>query len=244
MRLKSDYDHSNFKSDFTQQDQMNDLRREINQLPWFHQIDFGDGILSPGVSRIELLRSQADVYFRQGIEGKSFLDIGCWDGFNSFEAKRRGANRVLATDHYAWSEQCWGDRRSFDLARAHLAPDVEVMDIDLADLTPSRVGQFDVVLFAGVLYHLRHPLQGLEIVAKLVKSTLIVETHLDALDQNRPMMVFYPGTELGGDGSNWWGPNQACVEAMLRDVGFPQIDFTSHPNGPGRGIFHCFKSST
>ena len=74
--------------------------------------------------------------------------------------RRRGAARVLATDHFAWSDLFWGDRRSFELARTHLAPGVEVMDIDLADLTPARIGQFDVVLFAGVFYHLRHPFQG------------------------------------------------------------------------------------
>jgi tRNA (mo5U34)-methyltransferase len=223
----------------TEENRISELQRKINQLPWFHQIDFGEGVLSPGISKIDILRSQADIYFSTGIEGKSFLDIGCWDGFNSFEAKRRGASRVLATDHYAWSQPCWGDRRSFELARAHIEPEVEVLDIDLPDLTPSRVGQFDVVLFAGVLYHLRHPLRGLEIVAPLAKSTLIVETHLDALEQNRPMMVFYPGTELGGDGSNWWGPNRACVEAMLRDVGFPHVTFTANPTAASRGIFHC-----
>jgi tRNA (mo5U34)-methyltransferase len=114
------------------------------------------------------------------------------------------------------------------------------MDIDVPDLTPARVGQFDIVLFAGVLYHLRHPLLGLETVARLTNSMLIVETHLDALDQAQPMMVFYPG-EFGNDNTNWWGPNRPCVEAMLRDVGFPQVEFTRHPMIPNRGIFHCMK---
>src|ERR1700761_4723335 len=94
--------------------------KEVNHLPWHHQIDFGDGILSPGVVKIDVLREQADVYFKDGIAGKTFLDIGCWDGFNSFEARRRGAARVLATDHFAWSDRCWGNRRSFDIARALL----------------------------------------------------------------------------------------------------------------------------
>jgi tRNA (mo5U34)-methyltransferase len=87
----------------------------------------------------------ADLYFERGIKGKTFLDIGCWDGFKSFETWRRGARRVLATDYSAWSPQCWGERRAFNLAHANVAPSVEVLEIDLPDLTRSRAGVFDVV---------------------------------------------------------------------------------------------------
>ena len=220
-----------------------DLQQEVNGLRWFHQIDFGNGILSPGATKIDLLRALADIYFRYDIAGKSFLDVGCWDGFNSFEAYKRGASNVLATDHFAWREPCWGDRRAFELGRACLAPDIKVMDIDLPDLTPASVGQFDVVLFAGVLYHLRNPLWGLETVGRLTNSLLIVETEMDAVDYPRPLMVFYPGIELGGDPTNWWGPNRQCVEAMLRDVGFRHIEFTPHPLIPSRGIFHAARKA-
>lgn len=206
------------------------------ELPWHHQIDLGDGRLTPGNTKLDVLRVQADIYFRD-IAGKSFLDIGCWDGFNSFEAARRGAARVLATDHFAWSDQCWGDRRSFEYARQTLAPQVEVRDIDLPDLSPESVGTFDVVLFAGVFYHLRHPFQVMEHIAKLSTDTLIVETHVDAMELDRPAMIFYPEKELAGDETNWWGPNTLCVEAMLRDVGFPNIETILHPIYESRAIF-------
>ncbi|HWL30629.1 MAG TPA: DUF1698 domain-containing protein [Xanthobacteraceae bacterium] len=218
-------------------------RQVIDALPWHHQIDFGDGLLSNGNAKIEVLRAQAEIYFSGGIEGKTVLDIGCWDGFNSFEAERRGASRVLATDHFAWSDACWGDRRSFDFAKEALNSSVEVMDIDLADLSVATVGQFDIVLFLGVFYHLRNPFADLERVAKLAKETLIVETHMDALDYPRPAMVFYPTNELAGDHTNWWGPNQACVEGMLRDVGFQNITFTVHPMYANRGIFHAHRKA-
>jgi tRNA (mo5U34)-methyltransferase len=152
--------------------------------------------------------------------------------------------RVLATDHFAWSEKCWGDRRCFEIARAHLAPSVEVLDIDLPDMTESTVGRFDIVLFAGVLYHLRHPLAVLERLAVLALETFIVETHLDAADVPRPAMIFYPGSELANDHTNWWGPNRACVKAMLRDVGFDSISYKGHPCYPSRGIFHARRSNS
>jgi tRNA (mo5U34)-methyltransferase len=215
------------------------LREKVNSLPWYHEIDFGGGVLSPGQSKNEWLRSMADVYFDEPLEGSSVLDIGCWDGFNSFEAARRGAKRVLATDHYAWSPQCWGSRESFELARTHLAPEVEVLDIDVPDLRSETVGTFDVVLFCGVLYHLRHPFAALEQISRLVTRTLVVETRMDAQGLDRPAMIFYPTNELGNDASNWWGPNRACVEAMLRDVGFARVLFTPTPFQPTRGIFHA-----
>lgn len=218
------------------------LRARIDALPWHHQLDFGNGLLTPGNTKIEVLRAQAAIYFDRPLEGQSVLDIGCWDGFNSFEAYRRGAARVLATDHFAWSEKCWGKREAFDLAREYLAPSVEVMDIDLPELTAERVGVFDIVLFLGVLYHLRHPLAALEAVSKLVRSTLIIETHLDALDIGRPAMIFYPGAELANDPTNWWGPNIKCVTAMLGDVGFSNVTHTRHPFYATRGIFHARRS--
>lgn len=220
-------------------DEQQALRDRINALRWFHQIDFGNGIVSPGLTSIVRLRKQADVYFSGDIQGKSVLDIGCWDGYFSIEAARRGAGRVLATDHFAWSEQCWGKREAFELARAHLAPAIEVMDVDLADLSVERAGTFDVVLFSGVLYHLRHPLLALERLAPLAKELFILETHLDARWEGRPAMIFYPGRELGDDPTNWWGPNAACVEAMLRDVGFSEVRYTRHPATRRRGIFHA-----
>jgi tRNA (mo5U34)-methyltransferase len=219
-----------------------DLKEKISALPWYQQIDFGNGLVAPGKVKIEYLNAQADAYFGDGIlAGKTFLDIGCWDGYNSFEATRRGAARVLATDHFAWSDECWGNRGSFELGRSHLAPSVEVMDIDVPDLTPERVGKFDVVLFAGVFYHLRNPFLALENLSKLVTNTLILETVLDARHERRPMMVFYPGSELADDPTNWWGPNRSCVLAMLKDVGFSRIKYSRHPCARRREIFHAYR---
>lgn len=196
--------------------------------------------MTPGQIPFRILQAQADAYFAGDVvRGRSVLDIGCWDGFNAIEAVRRGASRVLATDHWVWHHHEWAGPATIELARDRLAPSLEIADIDLPDLTPERVGTFDVVLFAGVLYHVRHPLLVLEGVARLATDMLIVETHLDARESKRPAMTFYPGTELNGDGSNWWGPNRACVEAMLRDVGFRTVEYAGHPAARNRAIFRA-----
>ena len=79
-----------------------EIEQKVRDLPWYHSIDLGGGLVTPGVAFLKNLQNQADIVFKDGVEGKSVLDIGCWDGFNSFQAKRRGAAKVVATEHFAW----------------------------------------------------------------------------------------------------------------------------------------------
>ncbi len=216
------------------------VKAEIANVNWYHQIDLGDGIVTPGVdntmSRMAPLELPAD------LSGKSVLDIGAWDGVFSFEAERRGASRVLATDSYCWSGEGWGTKEGFLTAGRILGSQVDDMEIDVMDLSPERVGTFDLVLFVGVLYHLRHPLLALERVASVTSDQLIFDSHTAMTKERDPVMLFYPGTELNNDPTNWWGPNPPAVEAMLRDVGFRRIE-RKHPEliKKGRLILHAWK---
>src|SRR5215469_11279321 len=79
---------------------------------WFHSHAFPDGEVVAGEKPIGVLEKEAGVVFRHGVAGKSVLDIGAWDGWFSFEAERRGAARVLATDHFCWSGPGWRSRRA------------------------------------------------------------------------------------------------------------------------------------
>jgi tRNA (mo5U34)-methyltransferase len=209
---------------------------------WFHSIDMGNGVVTPGLKSLDVLRAEAESIFGPlDLRDKSVLDIGAWNGNFSFEAKRRQAGRVLATDHHCWSPEING-RATFDLARAALDLEIEALDIDVPDLTPDRIGQFDVVLFLGVFYHLVDPIRALQNLAALTREVAVVETHLDLHGLERPAMVFYPGTELNNDPTNWWGPNRQCVEALLRLVGFERVVYQPHPLVKGaRGIFHAYK---
>ncbi len=217
------------------------VRAEVSKIPhWYHCLDFGNGVVTSGYSVTQWGVSGDFVGLPASLAGKSVLDVGAWDGFYSFESERRGARRVLATDSFVWAHSKGG----FELARRILESKVEDQDIDVLDLNPERVGVFDVVLFLGVLYHMRHPLLALERVASVTGDHLILETHVDLLDVPRPAMAFYPGAELNNDHTNWCGPNPSMVLAMLETVGFRKAVIYAGPfkmPTSTRMIFHAWK---
>lgn len=189
-----------------------------SKINWYHRIPLGHGFVTPGVDDTPLRLSRMGV--PEDLRGKTVLDIGAWDGAFSFEAERRGAERVVATDSHAWIDI---GKEGFEFARKALGSKVEDRDLDVIELSPETVGVFDLVLFLGVLYHMKDPLAGLERVASVTGSQLILSTAVDLMWLGRPAAVFYPGAELRNDPTNWWGPNPAAVEAMLRTVGFRRV---------------------
>lgn len=208
------------------------LIQRVNSFRWFHTIDLGDGVVTPGMYDPVTGLHGSRFCVPKSLEGKTVLDIGCWDGAWSFEAKRRGATRVLATDRFSWGGGGWGQRGAFETARDALELGVEDMIIDVMELSRDRVGQFDVVFFFGVLYHMRHPMLALEKVRDVTApgGLAIVETHCDMLDLEVPALGFYPNRELGGDSTNWFGPNPAALIGMLKASGFDDVTLTSlHP---------------
>ena len=219
------------------------LRESASQIRWYHTIDLGQGVTTEGADNtpVRLARLALPASF----SGQTVLDIGAWDGFFSFEAERRGASRVVAADHYSWFGSGWGTKAGFELARRALHSRVEDVNVDVMDLSPDTVGVFDVVLFLGVLYHLKYPLEALERVASVTRRLLIVETVIDLVGVNRPAMAFYPNTELNRDPTNWWGPNGPAVHALLRTVGFANVTtVTPQPSAPyraARAAYHAVR---
>ncbi len=230
------------------------LTDEINQIFWWHRIDLGNGLTTPG--RDDTVTKLGQIKLPTSLQGLSVLDIGAWDGFFSYECERRGAKRVVALDKLVWDSPAIG-KRGFELARRALGSKVEDVELEVLDITPERVGVFDLVLFLGVLYHMRHPLLALERVASVAGRQLILETHVDMNELDRPVLAFYPEDECVGDSSIWFGPNRAAVEAMLTVVGFRKVELVSstpvvsQPNAGdirgagkseyGRMAFHAWK---
>ena len=201
------------------------LRREVAATKWWHTIDLGNGIVTPGIdpspARLRELQIPED------LTGLTVLDVGAWDGFFSFEAERRGARRVVATDSFCWGQGGWGTKAGFELARRALGSGVEDLDIDPLELSPARIGMFDLVLLLGVLYHMRHPLLALERVFSVTRRQLVLQTQVDLAAIDRPALAFYQGSDLNNDPTNWFGPNPQAVVALLRAAGFTEIKTVS-----------------
>ncbi len=199
--------------------------------------------------RLRLLRIPDD------LSGWSVLDIGAWHGFFSFECERRGADRVLAVDRFAW------DRFGMDeflATRERLGSRVEYRRADVHQLDPDDIGQFDLVLLLGVLYHLRNPLAALDRIRQVTRRLLICETHvlLPALHERYALVPFFPGDEgaRGTPGELCAMPTVPALTQMLQSAGFGDVETVYTPsfrywkkflalvtNRPrsGRGIVHA-----
>jgi tRNA (mo5U34)-methyltransferase len=196
-----------------------DLGAAVAEIQWFHTIDVGHGIVTPGATD-PASNVLPIVGLPDRLDGLSVLDIGAWDGFWSFEAERRGARRVLATDSFSWSGDGWGTKDGFELARRALRSNVEDLDIDVMELSPERVGTFDLVLFLGVLYHLKSPIEAIERVASVTGRTLILETELRLDWLPWPSATVYATNELNDDPTNWFAFNTRALCGLLRQAGF------------------------
>jgi tRNA (mo5U34)-methyltransferase len=207
---------------------------EVAAISWFHTIDLGGGLITPGIDNTPL--KMPIMHIPDSLTGKTVIDIGAWNGAFSFECERRGASRVLATDWYCWQ----GDaKRGFDTAKRALGSKVEEREIMVEDISKEEVGTFDLVLFLGVLYHSPDPLGYLRRCRDVCDGMIIMETLVDAMDYPRPAMAFYEADSENGDASNFFGPNQLACEAMMREVGFKNIQMVGEFYG-NRMVFHGY----
>ncbi len=229
------------------------IRRRAEALgPWFHNLDLGGVRTAPD----HFLGDYPAVKWRrfahaipQDLSGKSVLDIGCNGGFYSIEMKRRGAARVLGID----TEPEY-------LAQARFAAEVMGQEIEFRALSVYDIGalreRFDIVLFMGVLYHLRHPLLALDLIHEHVAGDMLVfqsmqrgaETvepvredydfwETEQFDRPAYPKLHFVEHSYAHDPTNWWVPNRACAEAMLRSAGF---EITAHPEAE---VYICRRST-
>jgi tRNA (mo5U34)-methyltransferase len=227
----------------------NEIEQRVQALgPWLHNMDLGGVQTAPGhflgdYPQVKWARFAHAI--PKDLRGCSVLDVGCNGGFYSIEMKRRGADRVVAID----SDEGY-------LEQARFAAEVHRADIDFRRLSVYEVAdlreRFDIVLFMGVLYHLRHPLLALDLLHEhAVRDLLVLQSMLRSSPETSPIEDDYPFSETtvfddpgfprmhfverryAGDPTNWWIPNRACAEAMARSAGFELVD---HPEDE---VFIC-----
>ncbi len=190
----------------------------------YHSIDLPDGSVLPGLQSVEHLRWRLDFFeLPHDLRGKRVLDVGAWDGWFSFECERRGAE-VVAVDCVALD--------TFIEAKELIGSRVEYLTLDVNELSAKRLGRFDIVLFFGVLYHLRHPLLGLEKAVELSTDLALIESFVISSEKRQipAIMEFYERTELGGQIDNWCGPSPECLASMCRSAGFAQVELKDITN--------------
>jgi tRNA (mo5U34)-methyltransferase len=226
----------------------NSLERQVRSLgPWFHNLRLGSSgeVQTAPEHPLGDFPSTFWQIFKHAapdhLTGKRVLDIGCNAGFYSFEMKRRGASSVLGIDH----------NPSY-LTQARFARDqlgmsgIEFRQLEVYDLDQLGEEPFDLVLFMGVLYHLRHPMYALEKVAKLVGGRLLFQTmergssEIEEFAEDYPIKeqdiffdqrfprLYFVEKAYAHDATNWWIPNRAASMAMLRSVGLRVVDRPCH----------------
>jgi len=225
------------------------IAEEVERLgPWFHNLDLCGVRTAPGHTMGDHPRqkfSRFEHVIPKDLRGRTVLDVGCNGGFYTIEMKRRGADRVVGID---CDDVC--------LAQARFAADVLGVDVELRRMSVYDVKElrerFDVVLFMGVLHHLRHPLLALDMLHDhVVDGTLVFQSilrgspHVPPLDDDHPFderasferpgapRLSFVEKRYAGDPTFWWIPNRACAEAMLRSSGFRIV------GAPGDEVYIC-----
>lgn len=201
-------------------------RQAFGQTGWWHSFELPGGRIIQGVSTLAAQKMRIGQFpIPEDLGGKRVLDIGTWDGWFAMEMERRGAE-VVAIDR-------WENPRFFEIHDL-LGSRVEYRQLSVYDLDPNKLGYFDIVLFMGVLYHLKHPLLALERVCSVAKDLVAVESlvltdrHRPGLGvENQPLMEFYENNELGGEFDNWVAPTIPCLLGFCRTAGFARVELTN-----------------
>lgn len=194
-----------------------DILRHAASQPglWFHSIEIEPGVWTAGAKSRETMALELDRWQTPlDLSGQTVLDIGCADGGYAVAAIRRKAAAVTAIDEQRL--------RGLDLLlRSDAIPGLDFRQISLFSNAFLELPVHDYVIFAGVLYHVHDMMEAMKRVRAKTGVEALLETAFREIDGHaEPIASFHETDECGGDATNWWSPNLACIEAMARAVGF------------------------
>lgn len=234
------------------------LKGQVALLKWYHTIDLGHGIVTPGLYDH---RPYLDFYgLPENLSGKTALDIGTASGFFAFELEKRGAT-VTATDLPAWMDHDFSPiyqpdqtpeesqrylLEPFALAKRVLNSRVEKCEINIYDISPETIGTFDLVFCGSVLLHLTDPVKALWHIQTVTKGVAIIATSIFQDGGAEPRAQFIGHNR--GDG--YWIPNRSAMEAMVQSAGFAgwewisefRLDYRDGQPGSHHGVIRAWNS--
>lgn len=239
-----------------------DRRERVERQDWYHTIDLGDGLVTPGW--FDTRPTVAKVPLPASLAGKRCLDVGTWDGFWAFELEKRGADSVTAIDvrdqdRWDWPpvmrmqprnsgkeilEAFKDEDRGFEIARELLGSKVERRDVSMYELDPDEHGMFDFIFLGSLLLHLRDPVAALAAMRSVCGGEAVIAETIDlwpSLTRPRTPTARIEGIERPW----WWQPNRACLHTMIESAGFEILEKgpiyllprgPNHPRTPRRQL--------
>ncbi len=233
---------------------------ESKDCKWWHIIELNDEISTPGMS--PSIKEKASYWKLDKVDFKdrSVLDIGTWDGGFSFYADKHGASDITSIDLWGAKDggmepgedlllsstldAQWGSRACFEFAAKALNSKAKPQVMNVYDVCPEKLKKFDIVMFFGVLYHLRHPMLALEKIRTVVKDggSLLLETLISPpvfmAGDNDCLMQFFPGG-LNGDPTTFCAPTTKCLTHLLNSAGFSVNKLIIPSKEPNRAFCTC-----
>jgi tRNA (mo5U34)-methyltransferase len=203
---------------------------------WHQRFELVPGVVTPGVSSVDQLAGLARL--PPDLTGRRVLDVGTSNGGTALECERRGAARVVAVD--VLPPEVHGIRQVLDFVHSG----VEYVQASVYELDRVLAEPFDLIVFWGVLYHLRHPLLALDTLRAVCTGTISVETAVADAElggtATGATARFYRGAELGDDPSNWFAPTLHTMQEWLASAGFTPTLTTAWPDGaPSRALVNA-----
>jgi len=237
------------------------LLRQIAGVQWYHTLDLGEGVVTPGF--FDHRPVLAHYHLPESLKGMRVLDVATYNGFWAFEFERRGADEVIALDIDRVEEIDWAPAErarltqeelkkpvgtGFEIARSILGAKVKREVLNIYDLSPARVGMFDLVFLGDLLLHLTNPVKALQNVCSVTRGSLLISEMFDPyLDRSGPeKALHYHG---GHEDHVWWTFGRTTLEQMIQDAGFQHVElldtFDLTPRGytksPPHALFRARK---
>jgi SAM-dependent methyltransferase len=216
----------------------------------YHRYEVEDGFSTPGeYFELDPKTCLDELGVPATLTGLRALDIGAWDGPFTFELEHRGAD-VTALDIQN------PDVTVFNAVKAIKHSHARYVQGGVYEASPEALGTFDLVLFAGVYYHLKNPVVALQRIRRLLKddglffiegaaaTDYMADQLVNALGVSKktaaetadiidhlPISYFDTEQRIYGDWSNWFFPTTRCLEVMMQDSGFRNVTLELKRNG-------------